>query len=318
MDALVSALAGHGYSILFAIVFLEAIGLPVPAALALLVAGGAGVRGPLHPLTTVVTALAAMLLGDVIMYLIGRYTGWWLLGMLCRLSLNPDSCIIRSAGSFYKRGRTVLIFAKFIPGINTMAPPLAGSMNMRVGQFLGLDLIGASLYTGAFWGAGFVFSGFIGMIANAYSKFGNALAIAIGLIVIGWVGYHLVLRFRARRLAPVSRVSVEEIARRRADVAIFDVRSHGYYEKNAMRIEGSSRLEPNGINETCEAVPKDREVVLYCTCYREATSERIARFLAEHGVRATVIAGGFQAWKKAGLPVEPVPEHDIVLLPKFS
>lgn len=87
MNALVSAIAGHGYSILFAIVFMEAIGLPVPAALALLIAGGASMHGPLNPVTTVLTALSAMLAGDLIMYLIGRYTGWWLLGMLCRLSL---------------------------------------------------------------------------------------------------------------------------------------------------------------------------------------------------------------------------------------
>jgi membrane protein DedA with SNARE-associated domain/rhodanese-related sulfurtransferase len=290
----------------------------VPAALALLIAGGASMHGPLQPAATVLTALTAMLSGDVIMYLIGRYTGWWLLGMLCRLSLNPDSCIIRSADSFYKRGRTVLIFAKFIPGINTMAPPLAGSMNMRLAQFLGLDLIGASLYTGAFWGAGFLFSGFIGMIADAYSKFGNVLGVCIGLMVIGWLGWHGFQLLRARRLSPVARSSVADIAKRRGEVAIFDVRSHGYYEKNAVRIEGSERLEPNGITEACETMPKDKDIVLYCTCYREATSERVARFLAESGGRATVLAGGFQAWKKAGLPLEAVPEHDVVQLPKFG
>lgn len=212
----------------------------------------------------------------------------------------------------------MLIFAKFIPGINTMAPPLAGSMNMRVAEFLGLDVVGAALYTGAFWGAGFLFSGFIGMIADVYSRFGNALAMAIGLMVIAWLAYHAVQLLRARRLSPVARVSVAEIARRRGEVAIFDVRSHGYYEKNAMRIEGSERLEPNAVTQVCETIPKDRDIVLYCTCYREVTSERVARFLAENGGRATVIAGGFQAWKKAGLPVEPVPAHDIVQLPKFS
>jgi membrane protein DedA with SNARE-associated domain len=318
VEALASALAQHGYSILFAIVFLEAIGLPVPAALALLLAGGASMHGPLHPATTVLSALAAMLLGDSIMYTIGRYTGWWLLGMLCRLSLNPDSCIIRSADSFYKRGRTLLIFAKFIPGINTMAPPLAGSMSMPPLQFFGLDLVGAALYTGAFWGAGFLFSGFVGMIAEAYSKFGNVLGIAIGLMIAGWLGWHAWQMLRARTLSPVARMSVEEIARRKDAVAIFDCRSHGYYEKDAMRIAGSTRLEPNAITQEASGVPTDKEIVLYCTCYREATSERVARFLAENGGRATVIAGGFQAWKKAGLPLEPVPETDVVMLPKFG
>ena len=83
-------------------------------------------------------------ISDTLMFLMGRYTGWWLLGILCRVSLNPESCILRSADSFYRRGRALLVMAKFIPGINTMAPPLAGCMNMRFTQFLRLDLAGAA------------------------------------------------------------------------------------------------------------------------------------------------------------------------------
>jgi rhodanese-related sulfurtransferase len=111
---------------------------------------------------------------------------------------------------------------------------------------------------------------------------------------------------------------VEDVAGRRAFVAIFDVRSHGYYEKDAMRIEGSTRLEPNGVAQEKYTLPPDKEIVLYCTCYREATSERVARFLLQNGGRARVITGGFQAWKKAGLPLERVPEADVVLLPTFA
>ena len=142
MESLLSGLSQHGYTILFAIVFLESVGLPVPAALALLIAGGASARGSHHLPVAAGSALLALIIGDTLMFLLGRYTGWWLLGLLCRLSLNPESCILRSADSFYRRGRTVLLFAKFVPGINTMAPPLAGSMNMRFGQFIGLDFDG--------------------------------------------------------------------------------------------------------------------------------------------------------------------------------
>src|SRR5579863_6648580 len=120
MAFLASAVATHGYSILFAIVFMEAIGIPVPAALGLLIAGGAAAKGTLAPGTCIVSALSAMLLGDTLMYLLGKYTGWWLLGVLCRISLNPEACILQSADSFYRRGRTLLVIAKFIPGINTM------------------------------------------------------------------------------------------------------------------------------------------------------------------------------------------------------
>src|SRR5476651_1867877 len=159
MESWTSALAHHGYSILAAAVFLEAIGLPVPAALALLIAGAAAAHGLLQLPYALGAALLAMLAGDTLMFLLGRYTGWWLLGALCRISLNPESCILRSADSFYRRGRQLLLVAKFIPGINTMAPPLARSMNMRYTQFLPLDLAGAALYLGAYFAVGFVFSG---------------------------------------------------------------------------------------------------------------------------------------------------------------
>jgi membrane protein DedA with SNARE-associated domain len=151
MESLLAGLAEHGYGILFAAVFLAAIGLPVPAALALLLAGGASARGSLDTGIALSSALGAMILGDTLMFLMGRYTGWWLLALLCRLSLNSESCILRSAESFYRRGRTLLVFAKFIPGINAMAPPLAGSMNMRLGQFLGLDFLGTCLYIGTYF-----------------------------------------------------------------------------------------------------------------------------------------------------------------------
>src|SRR6202140_3624869 len=168
MGSLNSALMQHGYAILAVIVFLEAIGVPVPAAVALLIAGGAVARGVLQAQYVLGIALFAMLAGDTLMFLLGRYTGWWLLGLLCRVSLNPESCVLRSADAFYRRGRTLLVIAKFIPGINTMAPPLAGSMNMRFWPFLRLDLAGSLLYIGSWFGVGFVFSGALDVVARGY------------------------------------------------------------------------------------------------------------------------------------------------------
>src|SRR5580704_11660798 len=159
METLVAAIAQHGYAILFAFIFLEVIGFPVPAAPVLIIAGGASAHGPLHPGASILTALSALMLGDLSMYVIGKYTGWWLLGVLCRLSISPETCILRSADAFYKRGRMVLVFAKFIPGINALAAPLAGSMRMRIPQFLAFDLGGALLYVLVYWGAGYLFSG---------------------------------------------------------------------------------------------------------------------------------------------------------------
>src|SRR5579862_6082587 len=168
MESWISQLALHGYSVLFAAVFLEAVGLPIPAALALLIAGGASARGSLQGSYALGGALSAMIAGDTLMFVMGRYAGWWLLGALCRISLNPESCILRSADSFYRRGRALLLVAKFIPGINTMAPPLAGSMNMPFLQFIRLDLVGATLYIVGYFSVGYVFSGALEVITRGY------------------------------------------------------------------------------------------------------------------------------------------------------
>ena len=131
MNNLLQAISQHGYLLLFLVVFAEAAGLPAPAALALIAAGAAAASHLISAPIALAIAIIAMLLGDALLFVLGRYTGWALLAFLCRVSMNPETCILRSAESFYKRGKLTLIFAKFIPGVNTMAPPLAGSMKMK-------------------------------------------------------------------------------------------------------------------------------------------------------------------------------------------
>ena len=145
MTDLLRAISHHGYLLLFLIVFAESCGLPAPAALALVAAGSAAATHALSPAFVFVIAISAMLVGDVFLFLLGRYTGWAFLGFICSISLNPETCILRSAESFYKHGRLTLLFIKFIPGVNTMAAPLAGSMKMKLPQFLQFDLAGAYL-----------------------------------------------------------------------------------------------------------------------------------------------------------------------------
>ena len=146
MSDLIAAVAKHGYLLVFVFVLAEAIGLPVPAALALVAAGAASAGHLLRAPLVLIIAIVAMVLGDTLLFFAGRYSGWALLGILCRVSMNPETCILRSAESFYKRGKETLLFAKFLPGINTMATPRAGSMRMRFGQFLRFDAVGATLY----------------------------------------------------------------------------------------------------------------------------------------------------------------------------
>ena len=168
MTDLVSLVAHHGYQVVFLAVLAESLDVPLPAALALVAGGAAAATGDLHVYAVFVVAVAAMLLGDSLVFFLGRHMGWGLLGFLCKVSINPETCILRSAESFYKRGKKTLVIAKFIPGINTMAPPLAGSMRMPYEQFLWLDLTGASLYVLAYCTLGYVFRDFVAVIMRGF------------------------------------------------------------------------------------------------------------------------------------------------------
>ncbi len=269
MHDILNLIAHHGYAAVALAVFLEAVGIPVPAALALF---AAGVAASMHkPSLSVAwpTAIVAMMLGDIPLFLLGRRTGWRLLGYLCRISANPESCILRSAESFYKRGRLTLVFAKFLPGINTMAAPLAGSMNMRLGQFLRLDLLGVSLYVLTFSSLGLVFSGFAEVIARQLHLVGRGAEYVVLAAAIAYLGYYASLYWKQRAYAVVPRVPVAEVARQLeanpGRVLLVDVRSHGYYDPGTMRIHGSIRLEPNKLKETLHEWPTDKDIYLSCT-----------------------------------------------------
>jgi membrane protein DedA with SNARE-associated domain/rhodanese-related sulfurtransferase len=316
-------LSQHAYAILIGAVFLEAIGLPLPAALVLLIVGAAAAHGSLQVPYALAAASLAMLAGDTLLFLGGRYTGWWLLGALCRISLNPESCILRSADSFYRRGRQLLVFSKFIPGISTMAPPLAGSMNMRFAQFLTFDLAGTVLYIGAYFGVGFLFSGALGAVLHGYQATGRILGWAVAALIAGYALLQVRLWFKERSLPKVRLVDPAEAARElQSGAEIYDVRSHGYFDAKATRIRGSRRLDPHSLHQSVPELAADRTVYLYCTCARQATSARVARelqaMLAGKRVRIAVIRGGLRAWTKAGLPLEPVPSADMAALPLFK
>ena len=196
-------------------------------------------------------------------------------------------------------------------------------MNMPFVQFLALDLAGASLYTLAYCGAGFLLSNFLGALTNGYQVFSRIFMWIFAFAIAIYFLYHVWLVLRASALSYVPRVSASEIARRFysdlfSDMVVFDVRSHGYYSHKASRIKGSARLEPNTLFQQIESLPKDKEIILYCTCQGAATSVRVARILQQHGLRSSVIKGGLRAWKKGGFPLETVPPEDVVFLPTFS
>jgi membrane protein DedA with SNARE-associated domain len=270
MNHALALIGRHGYLFLFATVLAEAVGLPVPAALALVAAGAAAASGTLKLPVLALLSLSAMLLGDSLLYILGRYMGWGLLGFLCRLSVNPETCILRSAESFYKRGKITLVIAKFIPGVNTMAPPLAGSMKMRFLQFLRLDLAGVSLYVVAYLLLGFAFRDFLVTIVRGYQAAGRVMEAVTLAILMAYIIYRIQAYRRTAADRVVPRVQVEELARKLASeesgrIVLIDVRSHGYYDERAQRIKGSIRLEPNRLSEELKTLPRDKDIYLYCT-----------------------------------------------------
>src|SRR6201981_1615686 len=191
MTDLISLISRHGYSIVAAIVFAEAVGLPVPGALALVGAGAAGAGQVLRAPIVLPLVVRAMVVGDTLLFLAGRYSGWALLGFLCKVSANPETCILRSAESFYKRGKVTLLIAKFIPGVNTMGPPLAGSMRMRFGQFITYDVAGACLYILAYFTLGFLGRDFLKAINAGFQTAGRTIEEVLLLGVIAYVIYRL-------------------------------------------------------------------------------------------------------------------------------
>jgi membrane protein DedA with SNARE-associated domain len=268
MGSFIHIIEHHGYLALAVIVFLEAIGLPIPAAVALVVAGSAAALHVLSPTTALFVGVVGVLIGDVLLFELGRRSGWALLGILCRVSMNPETCILRSAESFYKRGRLTLVFAKFVPGVNTMAPPLAGSMRMPFLQFLRLDLAGTLVYVLAYGGVGFLFSRILKDILRGFERAGYALEIVFLVALMAYVAYRAYVYWTHRVYRVVPRAQVSELIARRdsgEELVVADVRSHGYYDAGTQRIRGSIRFEPNNFHDAVKLLPKDKPIFLYCT-----------------------------------------------------
>src|SRR5208337_3995103 len=219
MSDLLALISHHGYLFLAVVCFAEAVGLPLPAALAILTAGAVAAYGDLHFYLVFGVGAVAMLSGDLILYFMGRVSGWALLGLLCRLSANPETCILRSAEYFYRRGKLTLLFAKFIPGINTMSPPLAGSMKMRLRDFLQYDALGAICYVGAYSLAGYLFSDALRAITRGLRSAGFAAEVIVGIGLAGYVVYRIWVYRRYRLLDVIPRIPAEELAKRLASDA---------------------------------------------------------------------------------------------------
>lgn len=318
----------HGYVSVVLLLFVSALGLPLPVGLALMLGGSAARSGTLQLEVLVPLAVLAENAGASILYAGGRLTGWWLLGRLCRLTMDPENCIFRSADFFYTRGPRVLLVARFIPGLNSMAPPLAGSLNMRPVKFWRLDVLGATLHVCAWTAVGYLLSNYIKAVTGALAVLGHVVLGFAILVAAGYAALWVFVTLRDRRYRDVQRVAAEEVVQRLENpdpsrpIVIADVRSHGYYDPGMLRIKNSIRVEPNRLGAELDALAEtlapECDIYVYCSCVRDATSIRVAHAMGDRGTKVLVIEGGLRAWLKAGCPTEPVPLGELRHLPKFE
>jgi membrane protein DedA with SNARE-associated domain/rhodanese-related sulfurtransferase len=334
---LIGVVEHHGYAVVALGMFLTAAGVPMPASVLLLAAGASAFPNPshhdamhqgLHLWVLLPIAWLAATCGDTLLYLGGRYMGWWLLAGMCRVSVDPENCIFRSADYFYKRGPKTLLFAKFVPGLASMAAPLAGSLNMKFARFLRLDAVGALSYVSAWLLTGYIFSRFIEDMVWWMQRLGHAMLFVVCVLVAAYAVTYLLSMLRAREYRKVKKVSAVGLHERlkKVDpnrlVIIADVRSHGYYDPGMQRIKNSIRVEPHRLKEEIVALREfmapECEIYLYCSCLRDTTSKRVAHMLEKENCKTTVIEGGLKAWMKAGGAMELVPAGDIQKLPQFE
>jgi membrane protein DedA with SNARE-associated domain len=255
----------HGYAVLFGWVLLEQMGLPIPAAPLLIAAGALARAGKMNLTFALALALIAVILADLFWYSLGRYRGGRILKLLCRISLEPDSCVRRTENLFVRHGVHSLLVAKFVPGLNTAAPSLAGIFRMPVRRFMIFDFLGALLWVVSVTSLGLIFSDQLEQIALRWS--GWLVAVLAGSLAAYVLGKFIQRRRFIRRLR-IARITPKELMdklRAGETISIVDLRQPMDIEAFPQMIPGALRIAMEEIEERHAEIPRDRDVVLYCS-----------------------------------------------------
>jgi membrane protein DedA with SNARE-associated domain len=258
----------HGYVVLLGWVFVEQVGIPVPAMPLLLAAGALAGAGRLNFFAALFCAGVGALLADTIWFQLGRHKGIQILQLLCRISLEPDSCVRRTEGIFAKQGARSLLVAKFLPGLGLVTLPLAGIFHMRLRRFLLYDALGSLLWAGAFLGLGYAFSDQIERVAARLAALGGWLLVLIAGALAAYVAYKFVGRQRFLRELRIARITVEELKEKLdagEEVTIVDLRHSLDFEAEPETIPGAMHIDAKELQEKNDQLPRGREVILYCT-----------------------------------------------------
>jgi membrane protein DedA with SNARE-associated domain/rhodanese-related sulfurtransferase len=309
MKELLEFVVRHGYSLVFAWVFVEQAGLPIPSAPLLLAAGALSGTGKMNLGLAISVAVFAAIASDYMWYELGRRKGVRVLQLLCRISLEPDSCVRRTQVSFGKEGPRVLLFSKFIPGLNAMVAPLAGIIRMGWQRFVLFDALGTLIWVGTYSMTGYAFSGELEHIAAQAAFLGHWLLVMLLAGLAGYVAWKFYHRQKFLSGLKIARITPEELKKKidaGEDVIVVDLRHALDFEAHPDTIPGSLHMDAAELEEASEIIPRDREIVLFCNCPNEATAARLALLLRSKGItKIRPLAGGYEGWRSHGFPMSP-------------
>jgi membrane protein DedA with SNARE-associated domain/rhodanese-related sulfurtransferase len=303
--------APFGLGLLFLNVLLDQLGLPLPAVPTLVVAGALAADGQLPAVGVCTLALAACLIGDSVWYLAGRLYGMSTLRLLCRISLTPDICVSQTQTSFERWGAGALLFAKFVPGLSMIAPPLAGATRMSFPRFAGFSALGAAFWAGAALLAGWLLKPEIVRLLPRLGRVGGTALGVLVLVLAAYVAFKWWQRRRFFAALDMARIGVAELHTQLSGGAtpvVVDVRSPSAERIDLRRIPGALHVPIHAVEAHMGSLPRDSEIILYCNCPNEASAAQAARVLLNHGFRnVRPLRGGLDAWIAAGYTVEDIP-----------
>lgn len=268
MKATLEFLVRHGYMVLYVWVVCEQIGLPVPSIPMLLAAGALAGAGRMHFAAVILLAVLACLTSDLVWYQLGLLRGARVLQWICKISLEPDSCVRRTEDFFLRLGPKSLLIAKFLPGLNAAAAPVAGILKIRRARFLLYDTLGSFLWAGTIAGLGYVFSNQLEDVAIYALRLGISLAALIFGSLAGYILWKYLQRERFIRHLRIARITAQELKQRldaKEILQIVDLRQVLDFQANPSVIPGALHIDPKEIEQRHVEIPRDREIILYCT-----------------------------------------------------
>jgi membrane protein DedA with SNARE-associated domain len=268
MQQMSSLLAQHGLLLVFANVFLAQLGIPLPAIPMLIITGAFVAVGQLSFLALIGVTVVASLCGDIPWYLAGRRLGYRVLRTLCRIAIEPDSCVKQTENIFERWGPRSLLVAKYIPGFSTVAPPLAGAMQLNFGRFVVYSSAGALLWALVPIAAGMYFSAEVEKLLLWLESMGSTGVLVIAGVIGSYIGVKWIERKMLIRFLRTMRISVAELADMmgsKAPLVVLDVRSETARRLDPRRIPGAIAVNLSSPETFLNANKADHEVIVYCS-----------------------------------------------------